>query len=477
MTLAKSVFRAGSWSVGGFLCARVVGFVRLTILARLLLPDDFGLFALVTVFIGGIVALSDVGIASAVIQKRDLDADFLDTAWHFGWMRGVLLAVICWVAAPWLADFFAHPELFDLLRIAALIPLIQGLTSMSAPLLERGLSFDRLLLMTLAHEAMQTIVAIGLAWWLNWGAAALVYGLLGGHVFAVIVSYKLHDYRPHVCFSMDAARGLWAYGGYLLGAGILIYAMTNLDDAVIGRLLGMDALGYYSVAFMLVGYLTSRIVSLSNQVMFPAYAGIQSDVARMLRVMCRHAHLTAAVLTPLVIGAALLPEAVIQLAVGRQWLPAVHVFVVLLLMGWMRGCATTFGPVLLARGRTRAMYKMKWIEFLVFSVAIIPAVHFFGIVGAAWVLAAVYMLSLVLHLWLVQADLGISLWPVLAELFTGALPGLASGIVAYGFVWMFAASLAHWGWTSGLVFAMVWGGLMWARERAFIGEVWRMAKG
>jgi len=477
MILAKSVFRAGSWSVAGFLCARVIGFVRLTILARLLLPEDFGLFALVTVFIGGIVALSDVGISSAVIQKRDLDEEFLDTAWHVGWMRGILLAAICWIAAPWLANFYSHPELTGLLYIAAFIPLVQGLASMGAPLLQRGLSFNLLLPITLAHEGMQMIVAIGLAWWLGWGASALVYGLLAGHVFAVIVSYAVHDYRPHLCFSMDAARKLWAYGGYLLGSGVLIYAMTNLDDAVVGRLLGMAALGYYSVAFMLAGYFTNSIVSLSNQVMFPAYAGIQSDVTRMLRVIHRHAHLTAAVLTPLTIGAALLPEAVIELAVGKQWLHAVPVFVVLLLMGWLRGCATVFGPVLLARGRTRAMYRMKWIEFIIFSVGIIPSVLFFGIVGAAWVLTAVYMLSLLLHLWLVRRDLGISLRPVLLELFAGAFPGLVAGITTYGFILMFSDSIAHWGWVSGLVFAIVWGGLMWARERVFVGEVLRMAKG
>jgi len=264
VTLAKSVFRAGSWSIVGFICVRIIGFVRLTILARLLIPEDFGLFALVTVFIGGIVALSDVGIATAVIQKRDLDDDFLDTAWHLGWMRGLVLAAICWLAAPWLAGFYGHPELSDLLYIAAFIPLIQGLTSMGGPLLQRGLAFDRLLIMTVAHEVIQLLVTIGLAWWLGWGASALVYGLLAGHAVAVVASYIIHDYRPHLRFSIDAVRALWAYGGYLLGAGILIYAMTNLDDAVIGRLLGVNALGYYSVAFMLVGYLTSRIASIFN---------------------------------------------------------------------------------------------------------------------------------------------------------------------------------------------------------------------
>ena len=96
--LAKRVFRAGSWSITGFLFARIIGFVRLTVLARLLLPVDFGLFALVALFVGGIVALSDIGIASAVIQKRDANQVFLSTAWHLGWMR-VRGNTLCWMTS------------------------------------------------------------------------------------------------------------------------------------------------------------------------------------------------------------------------------------------------------------------------------------------------------------------------------------------------------------------------------------------
>jgi len=477
MTLAKRVFRAGSWSVAGFLLTRFIGFIRLTILARLLIPDDFGLFALVTVFIGGMVALSNVGIESVVIQKDHPDAAFLSAVWHLSWIRGVLLASICWVVAPYLAGFFVRPELFGLLRIAAFIPLVQGFTSMGVPLLERGLSFDRLMMMSLAHEVFQTVVTIVLAWCLGWGASALVYGLLAGHVLKVIVSYRLHNYRPNLYFSMDAVREIWAYGGHLLGAGILIYAMTNLDDAVIGRMLGAEKLGYYAVAFTLAGYLTSQIISLSNQVMFPAYAGVQADIERLVRVIRQHAHLTTAILTPLAIGAALLPDAVIQLAVGRQWLPAIPAFVVLLLMGWIRGCATVFGPVLLARGRTRALHKMKWIEFLVFAVSIVPSVYFFSIIGAAWVLTAVYTISLALHLWLVKTDLEIRLHPIFLELFSGALPGLVGGAAAYVFILIFNDSLAHWGWAASLVFVTVWGGVIWSKERDFLGDIWLMAKG
>ncbi|MDQ6959170.1 MAG: oligosaccharide flippase family protein, partial [Mariprofundaceae bacterium] len=405
------------------------------------------------------------------------DETYLATAWHLSWMRGVLLATICWFSAPALAGFFSSPGLIDLLRLAAFIPLIQGLESLGVLLLKRDLSFKRILVIDLSRETIQTIVAITTAWLLGWGAIALVAGLLVGQVAALLSSYLVHEYRPHLYFSKNSAQELWSYGSHLLGAGVLIYAMTNLDDAVIGRMLGTEALGYYAIAFALAGYLTTQMVKLSNQVMFPAYSGIQEDTARIGRVMQQHAHLTLAILTPLAIGAALLPEAVVQLAVGNQWLPVVPVFVVLLLMGWLRGCATVFGPVLMARGRTRAIHKMKWIEFLFFSAAIVPFVHFFGVIGAAWVLTAVYGISLTIHLRLVRDELKISLKPVFAALFAGASPALAAGFFAYIFIWTFSGALVHWGWATGLVFVAFWSGAVLARDRKFLRDLWSMATG
>ncbi len=471
-SLSRRVLHAGLWSGIGFVVARLLGLARLAILARLIAPDDFGLFALAMLLLGGVAIFSDFGFAAAIVQKKILDDSYLSTAWHLLWVRGALLAGLVWLSAPWVAAFFSRPDLIGILHLAVFVPLLQGFESLSIPLLKRELLFRRVLVIDIGRELAQTVAAVSLAWWFGWEAMALVAGLIAAHIMGIGLSFAVHAFRPKLQFSMGAARELWGFGGHLLGAGVLIFAMTNLDNLAIGRMLGAEMLGYYTIAFTLAGYLTNQLSQLANQVMFPAYSGIQEETERMFRIMHQHAHLTVAVLTPVVLGAGLLPEAVVQLAVGVQWLPAIPAFAVLLLMGWLRGVASVFGPVLLARGRTRALHKMKWVEFAVFAVMLYPAIKVWGIVGAAWVLVVIYGISLVLHLWLVRSELGQTLMPVFVETGVALLPGIVAGLSAYLFMLATKQSLEHWAWAAGGLFVVAWLAMVAIFERALLRNLW-----
>lgn len=470
MSLSNRVMRAGFWVVLAFVLARLSGLLRLTILAHLLIPGDFGLMALITLVVSSLWALSDVGISAAVIQRTDPDNSFLHTAWHLNWMRGVLLASACWLLAPVAADFFARPELLSWLHWAVLIPLIRGVESLGGVLLQRQLDFKRRTLLDLSRELVSTLTAIGLALYWHAGVEALFGGLVAGALASTGVSYLVHDYRPGWVFSRHAVRDLWRFGGHLLGAGILIFAMTNMDDLVIGKLLGTEQLGYYGVAFTLAGILTSQLVQLLNTVMFPALSEIQEDVARMQRAVGISGRFIAGLLTPVVCMVGLVPSQIIELGFGSRWLPAVPVLLVLLGMGWVRGLATVFGPVLMARGRTAVMHRMKWIEFIVFAAAIVPAVKACGIVGAAWVLLAVYVLSLMLHIRAVGRDVPVVVHHALVQIGKGLIPAaIAFALVWGGLQWMSDIENSH--RTAAFVFVLLWAILFWVNDRKFLAEL------
>lgn len=470
MNLASRAVHAGFWAVLAFALARLAGLLRLTILAHLLIPDDFGLMALIMLVVGSLWALSEVGIAAAIIQRPEADAAFLHTAWHLNWMRGLLLAVACWLLAPAAAAFFARPELQSWLHWAALIPLIRGLESLGGVLLQRGMDFRRRTWLDLTRETAATLTAIGLALYWHAGVEALFGGLLAGSLASTAVSYLVHAYRPRMVFSRAAAREIWRFGGHLLGAGVLVFAMTNMDDLVVGKMLGIEQLGYYGVAFALAGILTSQLVQLFNTVLFPALSEIQADIERIKRAVGISARFMAGLLTPLVCGVWLVPDQVIELGFGSRWQPAVPALMVLLAMGWVRGMATVFGPVMMARGLTAAMHRMKWIEFIVFAVAIVPAVHLFGILGAAWVLLVVYMLSLFLHIRAVDRDAPGVVRHALAQMWKGLLPGA----MAFALVWVIlqgTSNLENSHRMAVLAFGLIWAGLVWVRERGFLGGV------
>lgn len=447
--------------------------LRLAVLAHLLLPEVFGLTTLVVLVVGSLWALTEAGIHQAVIQRHELTGQHLHTAWHLGWLRGLLLAVACYLLAPLAGAFFEHRELIALLQLAALIPLLRGFESLGLILLKRELNFRYSAVVDMARELTNTTVAIGLVLYWQATAESLVWALVASTLVGVIVSYLVHGYRPLFLFDRRVAAEFWRFGGHLLGAGLLIFAMTNLDDVVIGKMIGMEALGYYTVAFTLAGVVTTQIVQLMNQLLFPAMSRLQKERERTISVLGRALRGAAGILTPVACFIALFADQIVQVLFGDKWEAVIPALQLLLLVGWVRGIASVFGPVLLARGLTAALHRMKWKEFAVFAVTIIPAVHFLGIVGAAVVLLLVYLLSLVLHLLLTLAELPGCEKIIARQLMQGTIPGFATFLM----IWLIWDAVP---WSSMLLaglFAVLWGLLVYVRERDFLLHFWSMRRG
>jgi PST family polysaccharide transporter/lipopolysaccharide exporter len=248
--------------------------------------------------------------------------------------------------------------------------------------------------------------------------------------------------------------------------------MTNLDNVVIGKLVGMEQLGFYTVAFTLAGVLTTQLVQLMNQILFPAMSRIREDVERILRVLQRSLRIVSGILTPVVLFMALFPESVVRILFSETWLPAIPALMVLLAMGWVRGIASVFGPVLLVYGRVAALHGMKWKEFFLFGITIIPAVYHFGIVGAAYVLLLVYLLSLFLHIRIVLQEQPGTLATILRHIALGSLPALAAGVTVLPILLLTDVSNV----VLGLVFTLVWAVVVYIRERQFILQFWEMRR-
>ena len=473
MSLSNRVFRGGVWLGMTFASSRLLGLLRLTLLTRLLLPEDFGLITIVTLVVSSMWVLTDTGVAAAVIQKKNPNDAFLHTAWHISWLRGIILAIICWLIAPVLALFFEHAELERLLHWAALIPLVQGFESLGMTLLKKELQFKQKAYVDLTREIVQTVIAVLLVMYWQANALSVVLGIVMGVIAATLLSYVMHHYRPVLHYDKTAMHEIWSYGSHIMGAGILVFAMTNLDDVVVGKMLGVTQLGFYGVAFTLAGLLTNQLVQVFNTVMFPALSQIQEDDMRIKHVLYLSVRMMAGVLTPVIAFVTLFPEALVSTILGEKWLPIVGVLLVLLCMGWVRGIATVFGPILMARKKTKVLHKMKWFEFILFSLTIIPAVSWFGVVGAAIVLLMVYGLSLFLHIQAVHKDIILDGKYLFLQVLHGVLPSA----VAFTFAMLWHSFYPEHGlWLIGMLFTCIWALILWARERSFIYKVIEMVR-
>ena len=280
--LAVAAGAAVRWRGAGLVGAKLLGVLRSVALAWLLVPDDFGLFAVALLPLDAVLCATDVGMLPALVQKRQIDNRDFDVAWTIGIARAVTVGIALFLAAPLAARLLGDPRATRIIQLVALRPLIAALASIRLAERERSLQFREIALVDLATAAVQTIVAIALAKVL--GVWAMALGMLGGTLAGVTVSYWLAPSLPR--FAIDAQRAvtLLRYGRWLMIGS----AMAMLGDAIlvaaITHTAGTAALGSYSLAASIALTPAGMIGSLVGGVAFAAHARTGSDPAVTARL-------------------------------------------------------------------------------------------------------------------------------------------------------------------------------------------------
>ena len=221
-TLAQKAVQGGFWVFLSFSFGKVLNFIRIIILARLLLPSDFGLMGLAMLSIGAIEVFTTTGIIQALIQRKECDEEVLNTGWVISILRGFLLFLILFFGAPYIARFFDNSLLTSILRIISITFLFSGFSNIGLILLPRELDFKRKTYFNLATSLLTTIVIITLAFILRtvW---ALVIGLVIGSVIGLIASYFIHPFRPKIRFNLQISKELLGFGKWNICVGPGIY--------------------------------------------------------------------------------------------------------------------------------------------------------------------------------------------------------------------------------------------------------------
>jgi O-antigen/teichoic acid export membrane protein len=387
-SLKQAVFASGGWLLALRLAERVLGLVRLVVLARLLAPDDLGLFGIAMLAMATIETLSQTGFNEAIIRRGGDARAYLGTAWTVHFLRGVGLAALLWAAAPAVAGFFDEAAAAPLLRALCLNLAIVGLTNTGVLLLERDLRFRRVAAISAAGSLVDIGVSVVSAFALR-SPWALVYGVLAGNLVRVAVSYlAVPPVRPR--FDRGRARELSGFGGWVWGANLLHFAANQGDDIIVGRMLGTPALGVYRMAFAYAALPATEITHVISRVTFPAYTRLREDVAALRRGYLTTVQAVALVAAPLAAGIAVMAESFVRLILEPAWQPLVAPLQILALWGFIRALAATTGPVLYALDRPQTVTRLVGLKLVVLLLLIFPLTARFGLAGTSWavVLAA-----------------------------------------------------------------------------------------
>ncbi len=382
-SLTSRVVKGAAWVFAGKLVGRGMDFARLVVLARLLSPDDFGLFGIVMLAIAVLESFSETGFNTALIQRKDNAQAYLDTAWTVQVIRRLMLALALFAGAPLVSWFFNEPRAVPLIRLMSASVALSGFVNIGIIYFQKELQFHKQVLYSLLTAVVSLIVGVVLAYKLR-SVWALIWAGLAGTVAQCGLSYVLHPYRPRLRFSGAQARELFRFGRWMLGTSVLVYGGSQLDNLMVGKLLGTAALGFYAMAYKLSLLPLQETTYAVSGVLLAGYAKVQDQGARLRRAYERALALTAFFSVPACLGMALLARPGVRLVLGEKWLPAVVPIQILAIAQLVKSIISTGSPFFLGSGRPRYEFYAQTARVVGLVACLVPGILMFGLPGAAF---------------------------------------------------------------------------------------------
>jgi len=357
MNLTTRTIHGIRWSVTSQVVRLFIQFGITAILARLLVPDDFGLVAMVVVFANFAVIFRDIGLASAVVQRERLTEEHLSSGFWLCILVGLFLALALSLSAPIISRFYGDARLQPITIALAFTFFISSFGIVQTALLTRELNFKALAIIEILGIVISGVVAVFLAF-LRFGVWSLVWRQIVASIVTVVLLWSVSKWRPKFVFSWKRLSELLGFGLNLTGFNFVNYFNRNLDNLLIGKFLGSLPLGFYNLAYRLLLFPLGNISSVIGKVMFPSLSAIQSDKARVRLAYQKGTRYIAVVTFPLMVGLVILAPQFVRVVFGPQWDRSIFLVRVLASVGIWQSVSSTVGWIYLSQGRTDVL--LKW---------------------------------------------------------------------------------------------------------------------
>lgn len=453
--LGKAVLRGSALTFIGYGASLVIRLGSNVIVTRLLIPDDFGLMALVNVFLIGLIMLSDVGIGPSIIQNpRGDDPVFLNTAWTVQLLRGVLVWLAsCALAWP-MASLYGKPELLTLVPVASLAGIIGGAEATRLFTLNRQLALGRITLVELVSQAAGAIVMVGLAWVWRSVWALVAGGLVAAGAKTLLSHTVLPGIRNRLAWEREARASLFDFGRWIFVSTALTYLSSQSDRLLLGKLVTTRELGIYATAATLAAVPSQVLNQISSRAFYPAVsrmmardggpAAVREARRRLLHLAAPLIGLGIALVSPL--ASILYDQRYAEVGALATWLS---------LGTWLNAVTVSYGVVVLAVGQPKYISIGTGVKTVAFILLVWPATAHLGPTGAAVAMSA-SEIAVTAFCWAgarrsgvgtLASDLGASLLAVASAVaglagFYGIRAATGSRVVAFAAVALAAAAVA-----------------------------------
>lgn len=424
----SSVFSATSWKIIEKFGSKGIQFVIQIILARILMPDDYGVVAILTVFISLSNVFIQNGFSTSLIQKKEATQDDFCTALFSSLGIAVLFYVILFVTAPFIESFYQMEDLAVYIRVQSLVLFAGSFNSVQYAYISRSLNFRVYTIATLIASSLSGVVGILFA--LNgFGVWALIFQQLTANYLAVVALYILVEWRVELLFSIEKLKVLFGYGWKILVSSLINSLYASMYNLIIGKVYTQELLGLYSKGQQFPLLVTENLNETVQSVTLPILSQMQDDPVGMKDKMKRALMLNGFVVIPAMLGLSAISYEFIYVVLGEKWLAAVPYMILLSLVYSVYPIHTMNIQCMKALGRSDLFLKLEIIKKLLEIVMVIITVKS-GLLAMIIGQIALSLISIPINIWPIRKLIGYGA----AEQIKDLLPTIIASAVMYGVI-------------------------------------------
>ncbi|HTO14130.1 MAG: lipopolysaccharide biosynthesis protein [Dysgonamonadaceae bacterium] len=397
MSLRKQATSGMMWTFAQQFSTQGIGFIISVVLARLLLPAEFGIIGMIAIFMGIGGALVDSGLASSLIRTPDANEEDFSTVFYFNILGSILIYFILYLTAPFIANFFDQPILKNITRVYGITFIINAFSTIQLTRLTQKMDFKTQMIVSVPALIGGGIVGITLAY-LGHGVWSLVWMRLIQSFLNSVQLWIVTKWKPSLIFNIAKFKYHFNFGYKLLLSGLLDTVFTNIYTVIIGKFFLPAQLGFYTRASSVVRMPVDNISGALHKVTYPLFAQIKDDNERLKKVYKQILQMISFLIAPTLIIMGVLATPLFRFLFTEKWLPAVPYFQILCISGFMYPFHFYNLNILNVKGRSDLFLKLEIIKKILLVITILLSIPF-GIYGLLWgmVISSALALSINAH--------------------------------------------------------------------------------
>lgn len=409
--------------------AQLVSFIVSIVLARILVPEDYGTIALVTVFTAILQVFVDSGLGTALIQKKDADEIDFSSVFYFNFVVCLILYLGMFAAAPFIADFYGDVTLVPVIRILSLTIVISGVKGIQQAYVSRNMLFKRFFFSTIGGTIFSAVLGIAMAY-AGFGIWALVAQQLSNTFIDTLILWITVRWRPTKSFSWTRLKYLLSFGWKLLVSSLLDTAYNNLRNLIIGKMYSSSDLAFYNQGDKFPKVIVTNINASIDSVLLPTMSSAQDDKERVKQMTRRAIKTSTYVMAPLMMGLAFCAEPIVSLVLTDKWLPCVPFLRIFCITYMFWPVHTANLNAINAMGRSDWFLRLEIIKKIM-GMTILLSTMWFGVMAMAYSLLLSSVLSQIINSWPNRKLLGYGYLEQVRDFAPGILLAVVMGICVY----------------------------------------------